>query len=203
MDTAAATQTYSNQFRMAIYDFGASAQHGRAASPVLRCRQPVERQDRRRQYRPDDRQWPEREQRPGHPIHQHHFPRSTARSARRATGTSAVAAEISVLRLRRRCRRIQSAILPQADNRQRIACQSPINPALCTTIKDRDIKIAVLYTTYLALPTNAWYNTWIAPFNTGPYGPVAEQPDRAEHGGAARRPACISRSARPRASRRR
>ena len=25
MDTAAATQTYSNQFRMAIYDFGASA----------------------------------------------------------------------------------------------------------------------------------------------------------------------------------
>jgi len=32
-------------------------------------------------------------------------------------------------------------------------------------------QIAVLYTTYLALPTNAWYNSWIAPFNTGPYGP--------------------------------
>ena len=29
-------------------------------------------------------------------------------------------------------------------------CQSPINPALCTTLKDRGIKIAVLYTTYLA-----------------------------------------------------
>jgi hypothetical protein len=29
----------------------------------------------------------------------------------------------------------------------------------------------VLYTTYLALPTNAWYNKWIAPFNAGPYGP--------------------------------
>jgi hypothetical protein len=35
-------------------------------------------------------------------------------------------------------------------------CQSPINPALCKTLKDRGIKIAVLYTTYLALPTNAW-----------------------------------------------
>ena len=50
-------------------------------------------------------------------------------------------------------------------------CQSPLNPALCTTIKNRGIKIAVLYTTYLALPTNAWYNTWLAPFNVGPYGP--------------------------------
>jgi len=50
-------------------------------------------------------------------------------------------------------------------------CQSPINTALCKTIKDRGIKIAVLYTTYLALPTNDWYNTWIAPFNAGPFGP--------------------------------
>ncbi len=29
----------------------------------------------------------------------------------------------------------------------------------------------MLYTTYLALPTNSWYNSWIAPFNAGPYGP--------------------------------
>lgn len=50
-------------------------------------------------------------------------------------------------------------------------CQEPINVALCTKIKKRGVKIAVLYTTYLALPTNAWYNTWIAPFNPGPYGP--------------------------------
>ena len=59
--------------------------------------------------------------------------------------------------------------MPQAKVGNR--CQSPINPTLCTTIKNRGIKIAVLYTTYLALPTNAWYNTWIAPFNAGPYGP--------------------------------
>ncbi len=50
-------------------------------------------------------------------------------------------------------------------------CQEPLNTATCTAIKNRGIKIAVLYTTYLDLPTNAWYNTWIAPFNPGPYGP--------------------------------
>ena len=50
-------------------------------------------------------------------------------------------------------------------------CQSPINPALCQALKDRGIRIAVLYTTYLALPTNNWYTTWINPFNTAPYGP--------------------------------
>jgi len=43
-------------------------------------------------------------------------------------------------------------------------CQEPLDPALCTTLKNRGIKIAVLYTTYLPLPTNGWYNSWIAPF---------------------------------------
>jgi hypothetical protein len=50
-------------------------------------------------------------------------------------------------------------------------CQSPIDISLCTTLKTRGIKIAVLYTTYLALPTNPWYMQWIDPFNKGPYGP--------------------------------
>jgi Flp pilus assembly protein TadG len=43
-------------------------------------------------------------------------------------------------------------------------CQEPIDLAVCTAIKSRGIKIAVLYTTYLPLPTNAYYNKWIAPF---------------------------------------
>jgi hypothetical protein len=43
-------------------------------------------------------------------------------------------------------------------------CQEPIDVSYCTTIKNRGIKIAVLYTTYLPLPTNPWYNSWIAPF---------------------------------------
>lgn len=45
-------------------------------------------------------------------------------------------------------------------------CQEPINAAGCTAIKSRGIKIAVLYTTYLPLPTNSWYNTWISPFQS-------------------------------------
>ena len=42
--------------------------------------------------------------------------------------------------------------------------QSLMSNTWCNTIKTRGIRIAVLYTTYLPLPTNAWYNTYIAPF---------------------------------------
>jgi len=34
----------------------------------------------------------------------------------------------------------------------------------CATIKSRGIRIAFLYLTYNPLPTNGWYNTYIAPF---------------------------------------
>jgi len=50
-------------------------------------------------------------------------------------------------------------------------CQEPLLTSYCDTLKNRGIKIAVLYTTYLALPTNGWYMSWINPFNTGPYNP--------------------------------
>ncbi len=33
-------------------------------------------------------------------------------------------------------------------------------------MKNRGIRIAVLYTVYLPLPTNPWYNQWIAPFQS-------------------------------------
>jgi len=45
-------------------------------------------------------------------------------------------------------------------------CQAPFNTAWCTTVKNRGIQIAVIYTEYLPLPTNAWYNDWIAPFQS-------------------------------------
>jgi len=45
-------------------------------------------------------------------------------------------------------------------------CQQPFNTTWCTTIKNRGILIAVLYTEYLPLPTNSWYNNWIAPFQS-------------------------------------
>ncbi|MCV0393909.1 MAG: pilus assembly protein [Rhizobiaceae bacterium] len=43
-------------------------------------------------------------------------------------------------------------------------CQEPINPAVCEAVKARGIKIAVLYTRYLPVPSNDWYMSWIAPF---------------------------------------
>ena len=45
-------------------------------------------------------------------------------------------------------------------------CQQPFNTAWCSTMKNRGILIAVLYTVYLPLPTNSWYNSWIAPFQS-------------------------------------
>jgi hypothetical protein len=41
-----------------------------------------------------------------------------------------------------------------------------MNTSYCTTIKNRGIRIAVLYTTYLPLPTNSWYNSYIKPFQS-------------------------------------
>ena len=45
-------------------------------------------------------------------------------------------------------------------------CQQPFDTSWCTTVKSRGIRIAVLYTEYLPLPTNSWYNNWIAPFQS-------------------------------------
>jgi Flp pilus assembly protein TadG len=36
----------------------------------------------------------------------------------------------------------------------------------CTTIKNRGVKIAILYTDYLAVPANSWYETYIAPIQS-------------------------------------
>jgi hypothetical protein len=45
-------------------------------------------------------------------------------------------------------------------------CQQPFDTTWCTTVKNRGIRIAVLYTEYLQLPTNGWYNQWVAPYDT-------------------------------------
>jgi Flp pilus assembly protein TadG len=42
--------------------------------------------------------------------------------------------------------------------------QALMDTSFCSTVKNRGIRIAVLYTTYYPLPTNAWYNTYISPF---------------------------------------
>jgi uncharacterized protein (UPF0333 family) len=44
--------------------------------------------------------------------------------------------------------------------------QALMDTSWCTTVKNRGIRIAVLYTEYLPLTTNSWYNTYIAPFQS-------------------------------------
>jgi hypothetical protein len=169
MDTAAATQTYSSQFRMAIYDFGASAgsaglralfslssslSSAKSAAgniDLMTVKGQNENNDQDTQFT-------------------NIMPAINSVISAPGAGTSSaplkylffvsdgVADEYNP----------GGCIKPTTSSGR---CQSPLNAALCTAIKARGIKIAVLYTTYLALPTNAWYNTWIAPFNAGPYGP--------------------------------
>ncbi|TWF49727.1 TadE/TadG family type IV pilus assembly protein [Neorhizobium alkalisoli] len=43
-------------------------------------------------------------------------------------------------------------------------CIEPVDTTTCTTLKNRGIKIAVLYTTYLPLLDNNFYKSWVAPF---------------------------------------
>ncbi|WP_183830482.1 hypothetical protein, partial [Rhizobium sp. BK377] len=45
-------------------------------------------------------------------------------------------------------------------------CIEPIDTTYCKKLKDRGIKVAVLYTTYLPLPDNGFYNDWVKPFET-------------------------------------
>ncbi|QWG23248.1 pilus assembly protein [Bradyrhizobium sediminis] len=167
MDTASATQTYSSQFRMAIYDFGASASTAglralfnlsSSLSSAKAAAGNIDLMTVNGQNENNDQDT----------NFTNIFPQINRAVSAPGTGTSSaplkylffvsdgVADEYNT-----------SCLKPTTGGR----CQSPLNPALCTTIKNRGIKIAVLYTTYLALPTNSWYNKWIAPFNVGPYGP--------------------------------
>jgi Flp pilus assembly protein TadG len=44
--------------------------------------------------------------------------------------------------------------------------QALFDASYCTAVKNRGIRIAMLYTTYLPLPTNSWYTTYISPFQS-------------------------------------
>lgn len=53
-----------------------------------------------------------------------------------------------------------SCMRPTSNNR----CMEPVNLNSCKALKDKGYRVAVLYTTYLPLPTNNFYRNWIAPF---------------------------------------
>jgi Flp pilus assembly protein TadG len=43
---------------------------------------------------------------------------------------------------------------------------SPLDPALCTSFKNKGLIVGVLYTTYLPITNNSWYNTYVNPFQS-------------------------------------
>jgi hypothetical protein len=168
MDTAAATQTYSNQFRMAIYDFGASA--GTAGLRALFALSSSLTSARTAAGNIDLMTVQGQNQNNDQDTNfTGIFPQINNAISAPGAGTSAAPLKYLFFVSDGVADENNAACLKPKSGTAR--CQSPINPALCTTIKDRGIKIAVLYTTYLALPTNPWYMTWIDPFNQGPYGP--------------------------------
>jgi hypothetical protein len=177
MDTAHSTQTYSNQFRMAIYDFGASSatiglRNLFALSSSLSSAKTAAGNIDLMAVAGQNDVYTVDKDTPFTTI----FPAINSAIASPGAGTSSaplkylffvsdgVADEANSGTTM--CSVSSSSYPVTSSNR----CQSPINPALCTTIKNRGIKIAVLYTTYQP-PTDNWYNAWIAPFNAGPWGP--------------------------------
>lgn len=178
MDTAAATQTASGQFRAAIYTFGATASSAgltkiqsltsslsgakTAAGNIDLMTVPYQNYASDTDTNFDD-VLPDMNAQIGTPGDG-----STSSKPQKilffVSDGVADAANIS-------CTQPTSAGQDPQTGTKYTRCQEPLTVSLCKTMKDRGITIAVLYTTYLALPTNSWYMSWIDPFNKGPYGP--------------------------------
>jgi Flp pilus assembly protein TadG len=170
MDTAAATATYSSQFRMAIYDFGAtSATYGLRAlfslsSSLSSAKTAAGNIDLMGVYGNNDAYTADKDTQ-----FTNIFPQINSAISTPGNGTSGSPQKFLFFVSDGVADEGNSSCLKPLSGSNR--CQSPINPALCKTLKDRGIKIAVLYTTYLKLTTNSWYMSWIDPFNKGPFGP--------------------------------
>ncbi|MHC2624049.1 Flp pilus assembly protein TadG [Bradyrhizobium huanghuaihaiense] len=170
MDTAGATETYSNQFRMAIYDFGASSKTiGLRAlfslsASLSSAKTAAGTIDLMGVYGNNDSYTADKDTQ-----FSTVFP--ALNSAISAPGAGTSAAPMKYLFF------VSDGVADEYNtgcSKPTVSggrCQSPIDVSLCTTIKNRGIKIAVLYTTYLQLPTNSWYMTYVDPFNKGPFGP--------------------------------
>ena len=50
-------------------------------------------------------------------------------------------------------------------------CQEPLDKTNCNSLKSNGVTLATIYTTYLAVTNNSWYNTYVGPYNPGPYSP--------------------------------
>ena len=167
MDTATATQTYTSQFRMAIYDFGASAQTRRICARCFRSRRLTSAKtaagnidlmtvNGQNDNNDQDTQYTKR------------FRAINGVITEPGTGHCRGPAEVSVLRLRRRCRRVQRR-LPQAQvgAAMPVADQSgALHDAQGSRHQDRG---AVHHLSRSA--DQRLVQDWIKPFNAGTYGP--------------------------------
>ncbi len=185
MDTATNTQTYSNQFRMAIYDFGgtiasaglrslfslssslSSAKTAAGNIDLMTVRYQNDTNDEGTSF-------------------SNLFPALNNAISTPGTGTAASPLKYVFF--------VSDGFADEANSSCSVTmnnsywgnksprCQSPIDPALCTTLKNRGIKIAVLYTTYGLEPmldkngNPTWYNSWVAPYNGGSAGPSPTVP---------------------------
>ncbi|MBI5260532.1 MAG: pilus assembly protein [Bradyrhizobium sp.] len=168
MDTAANTQTYSSQFRMGIYDFGASASTAGLRnlfslsanlSSAKAAAGGIDLMMVNGQNENKDQDTPLTEV----------LPAINKEITSPGDGTSGSPLKYLFFVSDGVADENNKACLKPVTASTR--CQSPLDASLCKAIKDRGIKIAVLYTTYLALPTNNWYMKWLDAFNKGPYGP--------------------------------
>ncbi|MCK1492856.1 pilus assembly protein [Bradyrhizobium sp. 180] len=168
MDTASATETYSNQFRMAIYDFGGSASTlglrnlfslSASLSSAKSAAGKIDLMSVNGQNENGDQDT----------AFTAIFPAIDKEISSPGPGTSSSPLKYLFFVSDGVADESNTACLKPLSGSTR--CQSPLDPLLCKAMRDRGVKVAVLYTTYLALPTNSWYMKWINPFNAGPYGP--------------------------------
>lgn len=168
METASVTETYPNQFRMAIYDFGGSASTlglrslfslSASLSSAKTAAGKIDLMSVNGQNENGDQDT----------AFTAIFPAINGEISSPGSGSSSSPLKYLLFVSDGVADENNTACLKPLSGSTR--CQSPLNVALCKTMKDRGVKVAVLYTTYLALPTNAWYMKWIDPFNAGPYGP--------------------------------
>ncbi|MCK1419844.1 pilus assembly protein [Bradyrhizobium sp. 182] len=168
MDTASATETYSNQFRMAIYDFGGSASTlglrnlfslSASLSSAKSAAGKIDLMSVNGQNENGDQDT----------AFTAIFPAIDKEISSPGPGTSSSPLKYLFFVSDGVADESNTACLKPLSGSTR--CQSPLDPLLCKAMRDRGVKVAVLYTMYLALPTNSWYMKWINPFNAGPYGP--------------------------------
>jgi Flp pilus assembly protein TadG len=185
MDTAAATETYSNQFRMAIYDFGGTIDSAglrslfSLSSSLSSAKTAAGNIDLMTvQYQNDNGDQGT--------SFSSLFPALNNAISTPGTGTASAPLKYVFFVSDGFADESNASCAVTMTNsywgNKTPRCQSPINPSLCTALKNRGIIVAVLYTTYGLEPmldTNnnpTWYNSWVAPYNGGSSGPSANVP---------------------------